>query len=239
MEVDQYPHLQGLDLADVNNCDSHNTSKAIDILIGSHYYWEVVTVSAIWEGSGPVAVSSKFGWLLSGPVCASIYRDDYIVSYMIIEGTDVGKAVLCEPVNLVQALHHFWDVKTTDEASPGETVDFFPMNITCDWNQVRYCIRLPWKIDNRPWTDAFHLCVGRLYQLQNRLKKDESLLQEYNAVFQKQLSDGIIERVPAHKEKSKNRYLIPRHGVVRANKETIRLHVVLIGRHRPIKKIFH
>ena len=33
MEVDQYPHLQGLDLADVNNCDSHNTSKAIDILI--------------------------------------------------------------------------------------------------------------------------------------------------------------------------------------------------------------
>ena len=47
MEVDQYPHLQGLDLADVNNCDSHNTSKAIDILIGSHYYCEVVTVSSI------------------------------------------------------------------------------------------------------------------------------------------------------------------------------------------------
>ena len=81
--------------------------------------------------------------------------------------------------------------------------------------------------------------MGRLYQLQNRLKKDESLLQEYNAVFQKQLSDRIIERVPVHKEKSKNRYLIPRHSVVRANKETRRLHVVLIGRHRPIKKIFH
>ena len=78
-------------------------------------------------------------------MCASINRDNYIVSYMIIEGTDVGKVVLCEPVNLVQALHHFWDVKAIDinEASPGETVDFFLMNITFDWNQVRYCIRLP------------------------------------------------------------------------------------------------
>ena len=48
VEVDRYPHLQGLDLADVNNCESDSTtSKAIDILIGSDHYWEVVTGSAI------------------------------------------------------------------------------------------------------------------------------------------------------------------------------------------------
>ena len=34
VEVDRYPHLQGLDLADVNDCESDSiTSKAIDILM--------------------------------------------------------------------------------------------------------------------------------------------------------------------------------------------------------------
>ena len=51
VEVDRYPHLQGLDLADVNDCNSDSTttacSKAIDILIGSNHYWEVVTGSAV------------------------------------------------------------------------------------------------------------------------------------------------------------------------------------------------
>ena len=149
-------------------------------------------------------------------MCVSINRDNYVVSNMIIEGTDVDKAALCEPVDLMKALHRFWDVEAIgiNETSPGEIVDSFPMSITFDWNQVRHCIRLPWKSDIRPQTDAFHLCVSRLYQLQNRLKKDESLLQEYNAVFQKQLSDRIIERVPAHEEKSKPRYFIPHHGVI-------------------------
>ena len=106
-------------------------------------------------------------------MCANINRDNYVLSNMIIEGTDVDKAALCEPVDLVQALHRFWDVEAAgiNEAFPGEIVDSFPMSITFDWNQVRYCIRLPWKSDIRPQRDAFHLCVGRLYQLQNRLKR--------------------------------------------------------------------
>ena len=161
-------------------------------------------------------------------MCTNINRDDYVVCNMIIEVTDVDKAEL---VDLVQSLHRFWDVEAigSNEASPGEIVDSFPMSITFDWNQVSYCIRLPWKSDVRPQTDAFHLCVGRLYQLRNRLKKDESLLQEHNAVFQKQLPDGIIERVPAHEEKSKPRYFIPHHGLVRSDKETTKLHVVFDG----------
>ena len=58
---------------------------------------------------------------------------------MIIEGTDVDKATLCEPVDLVQALHRLWDVEAIgiNEASPEEIVDSFSMSITFDWNQVR------------------------------------------------------------------------------------------------------
>ena len=48
-------------------------------------------------------------------------------------------------------------------------------------------------------------------------------------MFQKQLSVGIIERVPTHEEKSKIRYFIPHHSTVRANKETKRLRVIFDG----------
>ena len=42
----------------------------IDILVGCNYYWSIVT-GKLRRGdgeAGPVAVSSKFGWLLSGPM---------------------------------------------------------------------------------------------------------------------------------------------------------------------------
>ena len=73
------------------------------------------------------------------------------------------------------------------------------------------------------------MCVGRLHQLQNRLRKDESLLQEYNTIFQKQLADNIIERMPVNKEECRSQYCIPHHGVLRADKQTTKLHVVFDG----------
>ena len=39
----------------------------IDILIGSDYYWQLVTGSICRGTSGPVAVHTKLGWVLSGP----------------------------------------------------------------------------------------------------------------------------------------------------------------------------
>ncbi|XP_070549920.1 uncharacterized protein [Ptychodera flava] len=56
------PHLQGLTL--VNHADTEVVE--IDILIGSDYYWSIIGDDII-RGPGPTAVSSKFGYLLSGP----------------------------------------------------------------------------------------------------------------------------------------------------------------------------
>ena len=63
--MNQYPHLQGLELADDNILD-HN-SDCIDILIESDYYWDIVTGNIIKEGDGSEAMSSNFGLLLSRP----------------------------------------------------------------------------------------------------------------------------------------------------------------------------
>ena len=64
VNVSNYTHLKCLDLADSGSL----RQGAIDILIGSDYYWQVVTGETVNGDSGPVAMSSIFGWLSSGPV---------------------------------------------------------------------------------------------------------------------------------------------------------------------------
>ena len=158
-------------------------------------------------------------------------KGDFVISNIIIEGIEPEEVQGSSDTDVVEALQRFWDTENIgiNEASPGESLDNFPPSITFDWNQERYCICLPWKSTLRPSTDVYHMCRSRLYQLQNRLKKDDALLEEYNLVFQKQLTDGIIEIVPAQENKIGNQYFIPHHGVVRRDKETTKLRVVFDG----------
>ena len=46
VDIDHYSHLQGIELVDhflSDNDNQLNPDDAIDILIGSDYYWDVVT----------------------------------------------------------------------------------------------------------------------------------------------------------------------------------------------------
>ena len=58
-----FAHLEGLKLAD----DFDGSQDTIDVLVGSDFYWDIV-IGDIVSGDGPTAISSKLGWLLSGPV---------------------------------------------------------------------------------------------------------------------------------------------------------------------------
>ena len=58
-----FDHLAGIDLADTSDGCSH---LEIDILIGSDQYWELVTGEVRHGNSGPVAINTTLGWVLSG-----------------------------------------------------------------------------------------------------------------------------------------------------------------------------
>ena len=60
-----YEHLSGLELA---NSGSITGELEIDILIGSVHYWRLVTGRVLRGVSGPAAVETRLGWVLSGPV---------------------------------------------------------------------------------------------------------------------------------------------------------------------------
>ena len=58
--------FSGLRLADY--CAKSETLK-VDMLVGSDYYWNLVTGHTIRGTQGPTAIHTKLGWVLSGPVC--------------------------------------------------------------------------------------------------------------------------------------------------------------------------
>ena len=55
---DTYEHLSGLELADSSYEDE---DLNVDILIGSEYYWKLVTGEVIRGYVGPTAVHTKLG----------------------------------------------------------------------------------------------------------------------------------------------------------------------------------
>lgn len=61
----EYTHLSHLSFAD----DSLDEApRDIDLLIGSDSYWNIVTRDILRGNGGPIALNTRLGWVLSGPV---------------------------------------------------------------------------------------------------------------------------------------------------------------------------
>ncbi len=79
--TEQYPHLTGLELAD---CSSNDLNMPVDVLIGSDYYWHIVTGNIRRGMEGPVAIHIKLGWVLSGPMSHSHSNSDCSVTNLSV-----------------------------------------------------------------------------------------------------------------------------------------------------------
>ena len=105
-----YTHLDGLELADSSN---DNDSDSIDILIGADHYWDVVTGDIVRGESGPTAISSKLGWLLSGRTESNGKDDDPTVANLILTGESNDRtSVLNHNDKIVDSLKRFWETES-------------------------------------------------------------------------------------------------------------------------------
>ena len=85
LDINEIQHLEGLEFAD----EIDGRSEMIDILLGADYYYEVVTGEIIKGDTGPTAVASKFGWLLTGPVKLRGAVPTYTAANLVINGNGV------------------------------------------------------------------------------------------------------------------------------------------------------
>ena len=228
INVECYPHLQGLYLADSKSCN--NVSDCVSVLIGADYYHSIVKGEVVKGNSGPVAVSSEFGWLLSGPTTSPGDFDPSvscnIVTNLVITGTERFRSPNEE---IIESFKEIWGCEIEEPVVSYEPS--FEESCNIAFNGERYEVNLPWRQDIvEPVFDSkYTLCLNRLVALQERFKRDPELFCKYNEIFQEQLSTGIIERIPIELENKEGIEFLPHHGVVRTDRETTKLRIVFDG----------
>ena len=210
-------HLSHLKLADPP--DGSSNGREIDILVGSDYYWSLVTGRIQRGQSGPVAIETKVGWVLSGPAT-------------LVGGQDHPTTLVTHTLHvnclkrLESQLRSFWDIESLGIVKEGDVVlDNFEERIV--FQEGRYEVPLPWKTSQPDLPDNYQLCYRRLMSLLRRLRQNPEIMREYDLVIRDQINKGIVEVVskPDQLDGDKLHYL-PHHAVIRQDKETTKLRIV-------------
>ena len=218
--VERYEHLRDLQLADYTFGDELNADKPVDLLVGSDTFWLFVEDGIIrGEGNGPVAMKTKLGWVVSGPV-EGIYSNENSHCFRV----DVE--VLNRDVDpLVNELHKFWETENVGCDRRISIEDEFEAEVK--FENGRYEVKMPFKEEHAMLPDNYALSKMRLSNLLKKLKSNSLLAAEYQKVIETQLESGIIEKVNDTEpvEVGKVCYL-PHKAVIRENKETTKVRVV-------------
>ena len=160
IDLSDYPHLEDLELADP--LDSESQVEPVDILIGSDMYWEIVNGDVIRENTGPIAVSSKFGWVISGPVKGS-HVNVASVANLVINAPELNQSNH-DPI--ISELRRFWETDSTGIIDDPKSEQDTPFLKKFSFDGERYKVGLPWKeVEIEPLPVDYNLSLNRLNSL--------------------------------------------------------------------------
>ncbi|XP_051862363.1 uncharacterized protein LOC127565811 [Drosophila albomicans] len=159
-----------------------------------------------------------FGWILTGPVSGSISRS--------ISSFSARLSVERTPP-LEELLSKFWEVEDLP-ASPAKESDLFceaNFNATTVRTSTgRYMVTLPFRDPGH--VDLGHSRATALAQFlrnESRLKRNDSLKEQYDSVIREYLDLGHMTQVPPS---SSGNYYLPHHAVLKPDSTTTKLRVV-------------
>ena len=211
----KHPHLKGLRLADYH---SKEEQLPVDLLVGSDNYWKLVTGNVRRGKTGPTAIQTRVGWVLSGN---SEVLEDSPTANLLFTTTHLLR-IQTTPTedSLDDKLQRFWDLETMGITDEGTSVQEM-FNQSIKLQEGRYEVTLPWKPTHRPLPSNLQLCTRRFQTLLKKLQLTPQLLRDYDEVMKEQLQKGIIEEVPAAElDKSYKTHYLPHHPVIRTDKAT-------------------
>ena len=215
------PELKGLKLADRLQ-SSQNLD--VDIIIGNDYYGQLITGKIIkTENEALIAIESKFGWLLSGPVQNESNHENHLNT--LCQRIEIMPV---EESKLDNLLTKFWEInKIPEESDKNDDIIKFQKTIRSNKATGRYNVRLPWKLNKHDLPTNLILSKRRLNSLLNSLKKkDPGLIKKYNEQLLEQVNLGFIEKVRNLNLHEGNLHYIPHFPVFKTDSATTKMRIV-------------
>ena len=118
--------------------------------------------------SGPVAIGSKFGWILSGPTTTADVPDEFSMVHLIVEPNEQPAIQLrysSNNDNLISTLRTFWDTEAigiVDRDVDSVKENTFLREVSFYKKYCRYQVGLPWKAESLPQSNRYSTCIRRL-----------------------------------------------------------------------------
>ena len=219
--AEKFDHLCQLDMADSSD---GKTAVDIELLIGADYYWDLATGHTRRGESGPVAICTKLGWVLSGPA-PTVVKDRCSTNLMTVHNSDVTTQS-SSTGNLDNILQSFWELESLGIADLDHNV-LTEFDKSIEFKDGRYEVSLPWKENHPLLPTNYQLSLNRLRGLLHRLRHQPTVLQQYDNVIQDQLKKGMIQPVQDLEDIQEARvHYLPHHAVIRQDRETTKLRVV-------------
>ena len=224
-----YPHLNDLELAD---CEASPSQNQIDILVSSDFYWSLVNGEIIHTEERLIAVYSKLGWLISGPVETSVTGEVMRThSNLAISHFKEPNSSESQDDQLLTTLKKFWEVETLGVERTENVLSEGTFLRELKFENKCYEVGLPWIGDHLKLSNNCEPCLDRLKSLHKRLLKNPDILREYDCVIKDQLEKGIVEQVPIQptKQEMSPIHYMPHHPVIRRGRSTTKVKVIYDG----------
>ena len=214
-------HLKHLKLAE----KFPRTQASVDVLVGIDQYHKLVGDTRKRGVPGtPVATSSVFGWLVSGPVPGSRRNTNETTS--MLNATRVG--------NANDLLKRFWSLdaiglvdEINDSQFTGEekyAMDQFESNLHYDGE--RYTVGLPWKRNPSSLVNNYPQAFQRLVSVEKSLKQNPKKAELYQNAMKQYITDGHARETNQEDEKNENTRYLPHHAVFREDKTSTKCRIV-------------
>ncbi|XP_067211618.1 uncharacterized protein [Linepithema humile] len=206
-------------LEDLNLMDPDSLSTdSVDIIIGTDLYGDVFLEDVRKGNRGElIAQETIFGWVLSGPTSAQAALCAITVQHC------------SSTTSLDRKLRRFWEIEeihqpTTLSPEEQQCEEHFRATHSRD-AEGRYIVRLPFKF-SLPIEIGKSRDISCLRALQQRLKRNPTLRDEYQAFLSEYEELGHMRKLSPATESTAQRLYIPHYPVIRDSSLTTRVRVV-------------
>ena len=202
--------------------DKGKGDSDIDVLIGADYYWDIVEGEIKRENNERlIALKSKLGWLLSGPLTTT---RPVAVSVNLALTHVLKVDISLQNETLGDKINEFWSLDSIGICDKESSI-YEECIDKIEFVNNRYEVNLPFKNENPILEDNYNLCLKRLKNLKKKLDSNKRLLVEYDNIIKNQFHEGIIEKVTSPPLVGNTTYL-PHRPVIREDKASTKVRIV-------------